>query len=109
MGVALQDARLTSVDFDELHQEFTTGYLTLGGGLAFTPPGARLSRTRTYLNSLGLRVIVDGGYRLGQELEFNVKAKPVNESDTPNAIAATRLGVLPQSGPYVRVSAHARF
>lgn len=108
-GVALQDTLLLSPDFGDLRRKFTTGYLTLGGGIALTTPSQRLHRTRSYLNSLGLRIMVEGGYHLGQELEFSVKAKPINDSDAPNPIAQTTLGVLPQSGPYLRVSVHARF
>lgn len=108
-GAAFQDAILRGPDFGKVRQDRTTGYLTLGGGLAFTTPGKRLSRTRTWFNSLGLRVIAEGGYHLGQDLDFTVKAKPANGADAPNPIAQTSLGVLPQAGPYLRVSAQARF
>lgn len=107
-GVALQNTLLSTADFGDLQQDFTTGYLTLGGGLAFTTPAHRTSRTRTWFNSLALRVIVEGGYQLASELDFVVKGSSANTS-TPNAIADTRLGALQQSGPYLRVSVQARF
>jgi hypothetical protein len=108
-GVALQEAVLSGSDFSNLRQDVTTGYLTLGGGFAFSTPGRRLSRTRTYLNSLGARLIFEGGYHLGQELEFVVPGKSPTDGNVPNAIAETRVGVLPQSGAYLRVTAEARF
>jgi hypothetical protein len=108
-GLAFQDAVLSGTDFGASRQKFTTGYLSLGGGLSFTSPAHRLSRTRAFLNSVALRVIVEGGYQWGQDLQFAVKGRAAGNGGAPNAVAAIPLGVLQQSGPYLRVAAQARF
>lgn len=109
-GLTLRELELTGVDFGQLREQGSAGYAKVGAGITFLSPVRRLSATRRYFNAIGFSVVAEGGYQATPAIDLSLPAIASNPDEGRNiAVAATPLGSLPLAGPYLRISALARF
>lgn len=108
-AAAFEEARVDMVDATDVKQDTTQFAGTIGGGLSLFSPQKRVSASRRYVNSIALRVNVEGGYQLTGAIPFELAAEPAAEDSRNIAQAATPFGELKQNGAYFRVTVGAHF
>jgi hypothetical protein len=109
-ALAFEKATVRGRDFGSFATQERSPAVFLGGGLTFLSPAKRISPTRSYLNSLALKVSIEGGYQWAPALDFQVPEREAAEDSDQNIrTAATPLGDLAQRGAYLRVVAGAHF
>jgi hypothetical protein len=109
-ALTFEKATVRGRDFGSFSTEEMAPAIFLGGGLTLLSPAKRISPTRSYLNSLALKVIVEGGYQWAPSLNFAVPERGASEETNQNIrTPETPLGDLSQRGAYFRVVAGAHF
>jgi hypothetical protein len=108
-AAAFEEAQVDMVDATDVKQNTTKFAGTIGGGLSLFSPQKRISASNRYVNSIALRVNVEGGYQLTGAIPFELAAEPAAEDSRNIAQAATPFGELKQNGAFLRVTVGAHF
>lgn len=105
-GVSLFQIELSDRGRAFRDQHPVSGFVTLGAGLLFHTPARTFESRKGDLSSLGLGLLIEGGYALRSAIDVALREETMQRGIP---IVDASLGRLNLSGPYIRTAILVRF
>lgn len=107
-GASFVETRLAALD-ESFKTKALDPYVAAGAGVSIQPPAGRISKTRSYFNSLTGGGQLEVGYALVPALELSLPNHAASPPEQRLTQTGANLGSIERSGLYISLSAFARF